>query len=156
MESLAKNLQIARGYMMQKVDDLSPEQLLEVPDGAANNVLWNLGHVVMSHYGMLYKPSGVELPVPQAWEDWFKPGTSPSDWTEQPPVDEVIAAARNQIPHIIENYSKGAFASFKPYDLVPGVTLSSPEDAMGFMLTHEGSHVGIVISLRRLLGAVHA
>lgn len=53
VDSLLRNTQAARTYMQQKVDDLSEAQLLEVPEGAGNNVLWNVGHIVLSNDRLL-------------------------------------------------------------------------------------------------------
>ena len=74
MEPVLKSVRVARAYMKSKIDDLSHEQLLLVPQGATNNVLWNIGHIVLSHYRLAYRPSGGTVPVPQTWEGWFLPG----------------------------------------------------------------------------------
>lgn len=153
-ESLLRSVQIARTYMQQKVDDLAEPQLLEVPGGAGNNVLWNVGHIVLSNDRMLYGPSGAATPVPETWENWFKAGSSPADWDETPPVAEVLDQFHTQAARIAEDYKNGTFASFKPLELIPGLTLQSVEDALGFCVLHEGAHIGIVIGLRRQLGAL--
>jgi len=147
-----KSLGVARGYMKMKVDDLDRDALLEMPDGAGNNVLWNVGHIVHSHDSMLYGRCGAEMPTPTHWGDWFRAGTSPADWTEQPPVEDVLAAFNGQAPRIAGDAEKGVFDAYEAWDLVPGMTLGNAADALGFMLVHEGSHIGIVIGIRRLMG----
>lgn len=61
-------------------------------------------------------------------------------------------AFHTQVARIADDVKKGTFANYQPFELVPGFTLESVEDALGFNVLHEGSHIGIVISIRRLLG----
>ena len=138
-------VEIARGYLMQYVTDLSDEQLLEVPDGAKNNVLWNIGHVVFSHAGLTYGPAGLTSPVPESYEALFKGGTSPSDWSETPPIDEVKGLLESSTAQTKEDYLAGKFDGFKSMDLMPGVTLATVEQAFGFNGIHEGVHLGFIM-----------
>ncbi len=157
MKSLLHSARIARGYMKQRIDGLSGEELVLVPDGAENNVLWNVGHIVLSHFRLVYRPSGATVPVPETWNEWFLPGTSPDNWTERGPlVGEVMDQFHTQIDRIEADHAKGLFNSYKPFELKSGSRLASAEEAMAFNLMHEGIHIGAVIALRQRMGFADA
>jgi hypothetical protein len=154
-ESLLKSARVARGYMHKRVEGLSRDQLLAVPAGAENNILWNLGHIVLSNYRLVYRPCGAAVPVASAWEGWFLPGTSPANWGGTPPsVDEVLAEFHAQVDRIQADYRKGAFKAYKPFQLKSGSSLESLDEALAFNLMHEGIHIGAIIALRHRLGHI--
>jgi hypothetical protein len=53
-----------RGFIRRLTDDLSGDALRAIPDGWNNNVLWHLGHLVVTqqllHYGLTGLPLYVE------------------------------------------------------------------------------------------------
>ena len=151
-ESLVKSLMICRGYMSMHTKGLTDEQLLEVPEGLENNILWNLGHLYDSHCGMTYGRCGVDNPCPESYADLFKGGTKPADWAETPSIEEVVGNFDGIMDKIIADYSSGVFANFEANELAPGMKLDSIEDTFGFLLIHESVHHGNIISMRRLIG----
>ena len=147
--SITKSLVTARGYFLQTITGLSEERLLKVPEGASNNILWNIGHIVHSNSAMIYGPCGLESPNPANYVDLFRGGTSPADWSSTPPIDEVLGHFKSMNKQIITKYTGGAFNTFNTFELVPGMTLDNIEDALGFCLIHEGVHLGIVMALMK-------
>jgi len=146
--SITKSLVTARGYFLQTIAGLSEDQLITVPEGASNNILWNIGHIVHSNSSMVYGPCGLELPTPASYVDLFAAGTSPADWTSTPPIDELLEHFKRMNKDIIAKYTGGAFNNFKAYELVPGLTLDNIEDTLGFCCIHEGVHIGVVMALK--------
>jgi len=152
-DPILKSVRVARAYMHSKIEDLSPEQMLEVPEGAVNNVLWNIGHIVLSHYRLLYRPCGGSAPLPQVWEGWFMPGTSPENWgTDGPVLDTVLGEFETQVDRIDSEVRKGAFANYKSFKLKSGFTLDNVAEALNFNTMHEGIHIGAIIALRHQMG----
>ena len=153
MEPALKSVRVARAYMKSKIDDLSHEQLLLVPQGATNNVLWNIGHIVLSHYRLAYRPSGGTVPVPQTWEGWFLPGTSPDKWgATGPSIGNVLSEFEAQTDRIESDFRRGAFENYKPFKLKSGFTLDTIAEALSFNVMHEGIHIGAIIALRHQMG----
>jgi len=151
-ENILQTLKICRGYLLQTIKDVSDEQMLIVPDGANNNILWNLGHLAHGHAGLIYGPCGLTPPVPDNYGGLFTSGTSPSTWAEAPPVADVKRVFRESFKQSIEDYSSGAFDDFTPRDLVPGIAVQNVEQAFGFVCIHEGVHIGSIISILNLMG----
>ncbi len=151
-ENVLQSMGLARGYLLTIIKDISDEQMLIVPEGANNNVLWNLGHLAMSHAGLTYGPCGLDSPVPENYGALFKGGTSPSTWDEAPSVAEVKDVFKSSHKKTLEDYKNGAFDDFKPRDFMGGVTLDNVEQAIGFNLIHEGVHIGALINIKNQMG----
>lgn len=151
-EELVKALMTCRGYMTMHTNGLTNEQLLAVPDGLENSILWHLGHLFHSHCSMTYGNCGIDSPSPDNYADLFKGGTKPADWSDTPSVEEVTANFNGIMEKIVGDYTAGKFESFKSVELAPGMNLDSIEDALGFVLIHESVHHGNIITMRRLLG----
>lgn len=143
---------VCRGYMNMHLGNISDEQMVAVPDGLENNILWNLGHLFTSHCGMLYPHCGLDSPCPENYGDLFKGGTKPADWTDTPSIEEVTTHFNGSMDRIVADYTAGKFANYKAHELAPGMSLDNAEDALGFVLIHEGVHHGNIITMRRLLG----
>ncbi len=150
--AIAKTFMSTRTYFVQHVDDLTEKQLIEVPNGASNNILWNIGHIVNSHDRMLYSPCGIEVPSPPLYDEWFKAGSSPSTWKTLPNADEVLDEIENQGERILKDYTAGKFDNYESWELVPGLSLDNADEAMGFCAMHEGIHLGSILALRQQLG----
>ena len=151
-ENVLQSMGLARGYLLTIIKDMSDEQLVVVPEGANNNVLWNLGHLALSHAGLTYDPCGLDSPVPENYGALFKGGTSPDSWDEAPSVAEVKDVFKNTHKQMLEDYKNGAFDGFKSREFMGDVTLDNVEQAIGFNLIHEGVHIGALISIKNLMG----
>lgn len=154
-KNVIASMELARGYMLGILRGVSEEQMVVVPEGAKNNVLWNLGHLAQSHAGLVYGPCGLESPVPGHYAGLFKGGTSPSTWDEAPSVAEVKACFKDSHKQMMDDYRKGAFDSYAPYEMMKGVVIENVEQAIGFNIVHEGVHIGAIISICNLLGVSH-
>lgn len=151
-QALVKTLMICRGYMSMHTKGLTDEQLLAVPEGTENNILWNLGHLFHSHCNMTYGRCGVDNPCPAHYGDLFKGGTKPADWKETPSIKEVTDHFNGSMDKLVGDYTAGKFANYEKLELAPGMTMDNIEEALGFVVIHESVHHGNIITLRRLLG----
>ena len=48
---------VTRGLTMGAINDLTDEQLVKVPEGFNNNILWNMGHILFYTATFVYGPS---------------------------------------------------------------------------------------------------
>lgn len=139
-----------RGYFLSQMKGLSEEQLLTVPEKLGHNILWNLGHVVHSLYGMTYAPSGLDSPAPETYKEWFKGGTSPATWQTQPNVGEVLEHMKDSANRVAADLAADKFAGFTVVDLGQ-VKFPTIEQALGFHLFHEGIHMGMCMEIKKLV-----
>lgn len=134
------------------VSGLSPEAWQTIPEGFSNNVLWNVGHVVVTAEVLTYALSGLDTNVPREYVKMFRKGTSPADWDAPPDIDGVRRWL-TESPDLLEaDYRAGRFETYREYTTTPGVVLASVEDGIRFNLFHEGLHIGSVLALRKFVG----
>lgn len=141
-----------RGIAFNAIKDLNEGQLLAVPKGFNNSVLWNIGHVYLYDCMFLYAPSGQELPCPEGYEAFFKGGTSPADWNgKTPDVQEVLERCKEMPAKLASDHKEGKFNGFKELELTPQLTLTSFDSALTFQTMHTGVHLGRINALRKFL-----
>ncbi|MEM1125067.1 MAG: DinB family protein [Bacteroidota bacterium] len=150
MQTTVQALRQIRAHLCRLTDDLTEAQLLVQPPGFSNNILWNLGHVVVTQQLLHYRLAGVPLHVPDEVVGLFRKGTSPTSWTEQPAVAPVRAWLTELPERLVEDYAAGRFETYQTYPTSTGIVLHTMEEAVAFNLFHEGLHVHAV---QRLLKA---
>lgn len=149
--ALIRNMRAMRIYTHQLLEGLTTDQLKVVPAGTANSILWNIGHVCTDQVNMLYAPAGLPSPLPDAFHEWFDPGTSPSEWNEEPPLQAVLTASRELNTTVIRDYEGRKFRDFTPFSLTEKYSVDSIEEAIAYHTIHEGMHIGVILTLRRLI-----
>jgi hypothetical protein len=153
---LLKQMEIVRGWLLASPRGLSGNEILTVPRGSNNNILWNIGHVITDQCNMIYKPCGLSSPLPASYNAHFDPGTSPADWGSIPEIkdiEEVMSAGADMVTRIENDYAAGRFQSYAPMALDDGITLENFEAALSHCNLHEAMHIGAIGALRRLLTA---
>lgn len=148
---LAACLNVGHISLSRTVKDLSEEQLLKIPAGFKNNILWNIGHVPTIMSALVCKPTETEPVVPKHYHEWFKNGSSPADWTTQPDVKEVLEVFKASTPAIQNALLAGQLEHYQAFDLFPGYTIGSAQHALTFHCFHNGIHVGAVSALKKFV-----
>ena len=147
-----KTFRITRHHMLCELEGLSHEEMLVVPEGREDNVLWNVGHLLCSISRLCYVFSGHPLPIPERYLELFGKGTSARNWTEDPDPAEVLERFTALPAQIEADYLAGRFKDYTPLQITPGDTIASVEEAVAFHCFHEGLHIGMIIALKETLG----
>lgn len=140
-----------RAHLLRLVEGLDRAALLHVPEGASNNVLWNLGHVAVTQQLLHYGLSGLPLGVSERLVAQCRKGTAPADWESPPDVPEVLDLLTALPPRLVADYEAGRFTAFRSYPTSTGIVLDSINQAIAFNAYHEGLHASTV---RRLVAAL--
>ena len=61
MDTTFRIWETSRGLYKNFLDNYSLEQLNTIPSGMSNNLIWNLGHVVVSQQKLVYALSGLPM-----------------------------------------------------------------------------------------------
>ncbi len=149
--ALLEQMKEVREYLLMSSRALTTEQLLCVPEGFRNNILWNVGHVITDNCTMLYPQCGHEFPLPNHYLGWFEPGTSPDTWTDPPSLKEILDAGERTKDKLIEDCEAGRMESYAPMKLDDGIVLTNIASAIAHCNTHEAIHLGVVLALRKLV-----
>ena len=138
-----------RGLIARLIQDLSDEQLLIIPDKHKNNILWNLGHIIITQQFLHYTLSRLEMRITKEMVMLFRTGTSPSNWATHPNIEEIKSLLIDLPDKFIEDYRKDIFKEFRPYKTSTGITLNDIEHAVTFNHFHEGTHTGIILGIMK-------
>jgi len=143
-------LQQTRANLAKSAGSLSEEQLLSIPTGFRNNILWNLGHIIVTQQLLHYKRTGNEMYIPDDLVNQFRNGTAPADWETAPGISELLSLITELPNKLEEDFKAGKFRKYDGFTTSTGVTLTSIEEAISFNNFHEGLHTGIITAIRKL------
>ncbi len=128
------------------------EDLNKIPAGFNNNIIWNIGHIVVTEQLLAYKLSGLEPSISVDLINKYRKDTKPEGDVSQAEVDEIKDLLVSTVKETEENYKKGAFNNYNAYTVsTTGNTLNNIDEAMQFILTHEGIHYGYVLALLKVV-----
>lgn len=142
-----------RRLILRTVEGLSDAQLNETPSGRSNNIAWNLGHLITSHQGLIYRLSSLPMRIPDAFAARFVKETSPADWSSPMEGEELRARLLETAQTFEEDLAEGIFKEFMPYETSNGVSIGTFEESISFNNFHEGLHLGIILAIRKQIGA---
>ncbi|MGB5435919.1 MAG: DinB family protein [Maribacter sp.] len=126
-------------------------QLLKIPNGYRNNIWWNIAHVVVTQQLLVYGLTGLPLKIPSALVDKFRKGTVPDGTATDEEFDLIKGFMFSTIEWAQEDYEIGTFKEFTEYTTSANVTLKDIDDAIAYNLFHEGLHLGVILSLEKVL-----
>ena len=141
----------SRKIVSQFLDSYPLEQLNKIPDGFKNNLIWNIAHIVVTQQLLVYKFSGLPMMVSDELVQKYMKGTKPELDATQADVEEIKTLLAKTIDQTKEDYDNGIFKNYQEYPTSTGFVLRNVEDAMVFNNFHEGLHIGIMMSLRKLI-----
>jgi uncharacterized damage-inducible protein DinB len=148
-----ENLRKIRVALLKLIEPLSAEELNRIPQGFNNNVIWNLAHVVASQQMICYVRAGVKPFVDEEFIALYKSGTKPEGTVSE----ENILKIKDIFLHAIVQFSKDYDAGVFPITTYPSWTtgygneILSLEDALSFVMFHEGLHRGYIMAMKRSL-----
>ena len=128
------------------------DDLNKIPQGFNNNIIWNIGHIVVTQQLLAYKLSGLPMIVSDSMVAKYMKDTKPEGFVEQQEVDEIKQLLFSTVEKTKEDFDNDFFKDFKEYTVsTTGNTLINIDDSFQFILFHEGMHLGYVMALFRAL-----
>lgn len=138
-------------YVAGAAGGLSDSRLQTTPPGLRNNILWNIGHLIVDNCDMLYRPAGLDPPHPDSFAPLFAAGTSPAGWKEPPPPAVVMKVFAELSARLREDYRNDLFINFDAKTVVSGWPVRDFEETLAYVSVHTGIHLGVIMTLRRLV-----
>lgn len=151
METTFTIWQTGRGLFKNFLDNYSLEQLNTIPDGLTTNLIWNVGHIIVSQQKLVYALSGLPMHISDSFFEKYKNGSRPDGETIQAEVDEIKSLLFNMVEKTKSDFEAGVFKEFHPYQTKTGFYLGTINEAMEFNNYHEGIHLGIMMSIKKFL-----
>lgn len=139
MSNFFELLEQQRSALLKKTEHLTTDQYNLVPAGFNNNIIWNMGHVLIITDSLLYSNTPFEIPVHKYDTEGFKMGTKP----ERPINDYIISLIRQSMSDTVPLFKNllndAASASFQ---MSQGDLLDTfiSKKTLRFILFHEDMH----------------
>ncbi len=151
MKRQAEILRTTRQNLLKLIAPLSEEQLNKIPANFNNNIIWNLGHVVVTHQLLCYKLSNLPCKVSNEMIEKYRKGSSPQGDVGTEEIAKIKGLLFSLIDENNADYAAGLFKEYKEYNTSYNVTLHSFEEAFNFNNLHEAMHLGFCIALKKAL-----
>ena len=150
MEGTFKALLAIRKKVVSEVKELGLEQLNKIPKGFNNNILWNIGHVLVVHQLLAYRLSGLPILLDESLVDLFGKGSKPQEKYNNDMLDKLTRLLTCTVNDLEQDYKSGIFNSYKPYTIHTfNVELQSIEEAIQFITIHDATHFGYLLALKK-------
>ena len=147
MEILGKT----RANFLNVIEDLTIEQLNEIPSGFNNNIIWNLGHLLATQQSLCYLKANLKMTIDEQYFLNYKPETKPNGFVESTEVEKIKALFISVVGNLDSDYIKNVFTGYTSWTNRYGIEITNIDDAIAFVLFHEGIHLGYVMALKRLI-----
>ena len=141
----------SRNVLVKFLDSYTLEQLNKVPEGFSNNLIWNIGHVVVVQQMMVYKLSGLSMMVSDEMVDKFKKGTKPETDISQAEADEIKKLVLSTLEQAKEDFANDIFDEYMEFTTMTGFLVNSAKAAMEFTNYHEAMHIGFMMQIKKFL-----
>lgn len=151
MEATFKIWETNRKHYLKLIESYSLEQLNKIPEGFSNNLVWNLGHIIVAQQGLVYRLSGLPINVTDEMNEKYRNGSKPTGTTTQAEVDELKVLLFSLIEKTKADYATGKFTTYNEYTTGTGFHLASIKDAMEFNNYHEALHMGFMMNIRKFV-----
>jgi len=140
-----------RYILMDFLKNISLKSLNHIPDGFSNNIIWNIGHVLVVQQMLTYKLSGLQMLISEDLASQFKKGSKPERDLTQEEVLEIQNQLKSTVLQTQRDFEAGIFVHFQEFTSQTGFTMKTLEDALEFNNFHEGLHLGIIMQLKKLV-----
>ena len=154
MNKKIDNIKRFRLYLLKQISSLTTEQLNEIPKGCNNNMIWNIAHLISAMQVICYVRADLPVAVNDNYVTPFLPGTKPEkyiDKDEVKAIKELFITSTDKLQTDVDNNIFGNYSTSLRIKEVYDVDVHNIEDAIEFLLYHEGFHIGYMMSLKHLL-----
>lgn len=134
------------------VAELTPEQLNKIPKGFNNNILWNLGHILVVHQLLVYRVAGLPILLDEEFVTLFGKGSKPETTYSADRIEKVKRLLECTVKDLEQDYKTGVFKAYKSYLLQSfQLDLETVEDAIQFLKVHDAIHYGYILALKKAI-----
>ena len=156
MDQRIEKIKKFRQFLLASIRGLSAEQLNRIPTGHNNNIIWNLAHLISAQQSICYVRAGQTPVVSEKYLSPFTTNTKPGAFIAADEIEKIRRLLTDSIDDLQKDFEERKFDNYSPsvnISRVYGITLNNIDDALEFLLYHEGFHSGYIISLIRMVVA---
>jgi hypothetical protein len=151
MHQVFEITRLSRKIVAEYLENYTLEQLNKIPEGFHNNLIWNIGHIIVVQQVLVYNLSGLPMKVSQEMVEKYKRGTKPEDNVSQTEMDEIRSLLFETINQTKADFNSKIFKTYTEFTTLSGFTIRNVEDALAFNYYHEAMHIGMMMSIRKFI-----
>lgn len=151
MKTEIERIKSIRLYLLDLIKDLSPAQLNEIPTGFNNNIIWNVGHLLVSQQRLCYMRAGVKPVIDEQYLKDYMPTTKPGNPLPEDEINKIKELFLSVLDKLDEDYTQDLFSNYGAFTSPYGIELNNIDAAIDFLLFHEGLHMGYIMGMKRVL-----
>ena len=141
-----------RPFFNKYIENNSLEDLNKIPKGFNNNIIWNIGHIVVTAQLLAYKLSGLPMHVSDELINKYRKDSKPVGEVSQEEVNEIEKLLFSTLEQLKTDYKNELFKDYNAYTVsTTGNTLTNIDEALQFILIHESMHLGYILALKRAI-----
>lgn len=133
------------------LDKHTLSQLNTIPDGFSNNLIWNIGHIIVVQQLLVHHLSGLPMYVSDELVAKYRKGTKPEHTVTQEEVDEIKSLLFTTVEQSQLDFQNNRFQEYTEFTTMTGYRISNAKDAMEFNNYHEAIHTGIIMQIQKFL-----
>ncbi|UKN01901.1 DinB family protein [Paracrocinitomix mangrovi] len=144
--------QYGRNFIIDITSDLTLDQLNIIPEGFTGNIAWHLGHMAVTHKGLIYALNSGKVGLPKEFIKKYSRGGKPDGPIDQEERDFIYQLLKIQIEELPKDLNtEGFFGQSYPYETPYGYIVDSLEKAVKFSSWHQSMHIGYIMALKHLV-----
>lgn len=151
MHQVFEITRLSRKIVAEYLENYTLEQLNKIPEGFHNNLIWNIGHILVVQQMLVYNLSGLPMKLSQEMVEKYKRGTKPEDNVSQTEMDEIGSLLFETINQTKADFNSKIFKTYTEFTTLSGFTIRNVEDALAFNYYHEAMHIGMMMSIRKFI-----
>jgi uncharacterized damage-inducible protein DinB len=143
-----KNFELSRSFFLKNVEGMNEEIAKIQPEGFNNNILWHVGHVLLTAEYFMFGYPEKSTHLPANYLELFNRGTSPADWKgEVPALSDLALQLKDQITRIRE-IPKERLQEKLEKQIFDFTTFG---ELVNFAVFHETNHLGQMHAMKRVI-----
>jgi len=151
MEAILKAWKTSRKLYVEFFNNYSLDQLNKIPDGFNNNLIWNIGHVIITQQKLIYKGANLQGYISDVLFDQYKSGTKPTAPVSESDAEILKTLLTSLIEKTEIDVANNIFVSYSERTTGIGFHLASIRDAFECNNYHEGLHLGYMMGIRKFV-----
>ncbi len=140
-----------RKLMTSFLEELSYKQLTVIPDNFNNSIFWNIAHTLVTQQLLTYKLAGLPLQINKDFVAKYTKGSKATTEIQKEDIEYVKDNLVSFSLKLQKDYEKEVFKKFETYHTSVNISLYNIKDALNFNAFHDGIHLGIVMSLKKII-----
>jgi hypothetical protein len=141
-------------FLLGHIEQLTMEQLNKIPTGFNNNIIWNMAHMVSALQAICYKRAGLTITIDEKYVAPFLTNTKPEGIVGAEEIDAIKALLISTVDQLQHDYEKNIFNVYTPSPNILSlynISLSNIDEALDFLLYHDGFHAGSISAIKHLV-----